>query len=182
MYGHLQLSLAHIWILQTFRSQVREAFSNGIRHISLRHNEVRPYASLNHNGIWRIPYKNTLRTGLRNLILSEQILFFHFYCPVTWGWWVEESCRDNLLPPSSFSAIQSRYTCIMTVNNILFRYPPLPRAVIGLPKCSRCQDPSKIFAERQKQKVSQVKQEQPENRPHRTLNSGEPQYEYKMRN
>ena len=55
------------------------------------------------------------------------------------------------------------------------------RAVIGLSKCSRCQDPSKILAERQKQKVSQAKQEQPENRPHRTLNSGEPQYEYKMR-
>ena len=71
-------------------------------------------------------------------------LFFHFYClAVTWGWWVKKSYRDNHQPPSSFSAIQSRYTCIMTVNNILFRNPPPLRAVIGLSKCSRCQDPSK---------------------------------------
>ena len=69
----------------------------------------------------------------------------------------------------------------MTVNNI-FLNPPLLRAVIGLSKCSRCQDPSKILSERQeKQKVSQAKQEQSENRPHRTPKSGEPQYEYKMR-
>ena len=107
-------------------------------------------------------------------------LFFHFYCPVTWGWWVERSYRDNHQPPSSFSAIQSRYTCIMTVNTIPFWNPPLLRAVIGLSKCSRCQDLSKILAERQeKQKVSQSKQEQSENRLHRTPKSGEPQHEYK---
>ena len=53
---------------------------------------------------------------------------------------------------------------------------------VCLSKCSRCQDPSKILAERQeKQKVSQAKQEQSENGPHRTPKSGEPQYEYKMR-
>ena len=70
----------------------------------------------------------------------------------------------------------------MTVNNDLFWNTPLLRAVIGLSKCSRCQDPSKILAERQeKQTVSQAKQEQSENRPHRTPKSGEPQYEYKMR-
>ena len=59
-------------------------------------------------------------------------VFFHFYCSVTWGWWVEGSYKDNHQPPSSFSAIHVRYTCIMTVNNILFWNPPLLRAVIGL--------------------------------------------------
>ena len=57
----------------------------------------------------------------------------------------KKTYRDNHQPPSSFSAIQSRYTCIMTVNNILFRNPPLLRAVIGLSKCSRCQDPTKFW-------------------------------------
>ena len=33
--------------------------------------------------------------------------------------------------------------------------------------------PKQILAERQKQRVSQAEQEQPENRPYRTLNSGE---------
>ena len=33
---------------------------------------------------------------------------------------VERSYRDNHQPRSSFSAIQSRNTCIMTENNILF--------------------------------------------------------------
>ena len=70
----------------------------------------------------------------------------------------------------------------MKVNTIVFWNPLLLRAVIGLSKGSRCQDPSKILAERQeKQKVSQAKQEQSENRPHRTPKSAEPQYEYKMR-
>ena len=49
-------------------------------------------------------------------------------------------------------------------------------------KMQRCQYPSKILVESQeKQKVSQAKQEQSENRPHRTPKSGKPQYEYKMR-
>ena len=43
---------------------VRETFSYGIRHILLRFNEVWPYASLNHNEIYRIQYENTSRTGL----------------------------------------------------------------------------------------------------------------------
>ena len=72
------------------------------------------------------------------------------------GW--REVTETTTSPPFSFSAIQSRYTCIMTENNNLFWNPPLLRAVIGLSKCSRCQDPSKILAERTGEaKVSQAK-------------------------
>ena len=56
-------------LLQRLCSPVHEAFSYGMGHISLWFNEVWPYASLNHNGICRIPchipYENASRTGLR---------------------------------------------------------------------------------------------------------------------
>ena len=49
--------------LGRMRTPVREVFLYGIWHISLWFNEVWPYASLNQNEIWRIPYENASCTG-----------------------------------------------------------------------------------------------------------------------
>ena len=49
---------------------MREAFSYGIRHISLWFNKVWPYASLNHNGIYHIPYENASLMGLCNFCIK----------------------------------------------------------------------------------------------------------------
>ena len=49
-------------------------------------------------------------------------LFFHFYCPVSWGWWVERSYRDIHQPPSSFSAIQSFEMDIYVFANVMRSY------------------------------------------------------------
>ena len=54
-------------LIQRLCSPVSKAYSYGIRHISLWFNEVWPYASLNYNGICRIPYENASRTWPRNL-------------------------------------------------------------------------------------------------------------------
>ena len=72
-------------------------------------------------------------------------IFPHFYCPVTWGWWVERGYRDNHQPPSSFSAIQSRYTCIMTVNNIFFLKPTTPEGCDWSNKMQQMPGPKQSF-------------------------------------
>ena len=50
--------------MQRLRGPFREIFSYGVRHTSLWFSEVWLYASLNHSGIYRIPY---VKNGLRNL-------------------------------------------------------------------------------------------------------------------
>ena len=60
--------------------------------------------------------------------------------------------------------------------------PPLLRAVIGLPKCSSSLGPAKFGRKKERQKVKKAQQEPPQNSHHRLPKSGEPQYEWKMKN
>ena len=57
--------------LQRLCSRVH--FLYRIRHISLWFNEVWPYASLNNNGLRRIPYENASRTGLLHLCIMPDL-------------------------------------------------------------------------------------------------------------
>ena len=98
---------------------VREAFSYGIRHISLWFNEVWPYTSLNHNEICRIPYENVSRTGVRILpiiacLLHPQvlsILWSSLNCRELWGFTLS---TNKVIPLTRAHRYQHEHTTHMT--------------------------------------------------------------------
>ena len=78
--------------------------------------------------------------------LLFSFLFFHFYCPVTCFSMGGLPCyKGNHQPPSSFSAIHVRYTCIMTVINILFLKPTTPEGCDGPIKVQQMPGPKQNF-------------------------------------
>ena len=74
------------------------------------------------------------------LFLFSFLFSFSFFFP-----FLLPCYKGNHQPPSSFSAIHVRYTCIMTVINILFLKPTTPEGCDGPIKVQQMPGPKQNF-------------------------------------
>ena len=119
-------------------------------------------------------------------VSSKVFFFFPGWCwhGVTTQVFYSENIRYKYIMYHIQSWIWIWYTLITSCSDyytdVVWK-PPLLRAVIGLSKCRRSQDPAKFGRKKKRQQVNKAQQEQPENSHHRLPKSGEPQYEWKMK-
>ena len=94
---------------------VREAFSYGIRHISLWFNKAQIHTSLNHNEICCIPYENASCTGVRNRLIFL-ISCFRVSNDLRFGWIIKVPVSKN----TGKSALGDHRSCRVHNSGVTF--------------------------------------------------------------